>query len=102
MRYPLGSPTSAINQTVPAAAVKVLYVLLIRTQPNNVNHNAQLSLQQQTADYSNIGSLSLRIFSFMMESGLTMNPDYPRHYMIRFLGRFVSRFEQRDWLVTIP
>ena len=29
VRYPLGSPTNAINQTVPAAAVEVSYVLLI-------------------------------------------------------------------------
>ena len=29
--YPLGTPTSAINQTTPAAAVEVSYVPLIRT-----------------------------------------------------------------------
>ena len=40
VRYPLGSPTSAINPTVPAAAVEVDYVLLIRTQPKNMNHFA--------------------------------------------------------------
>ena len=40
VRYPLGTPTSAINQTVSAAAVKVSYVLLIRAQPKSMNHNA--------------------------------------------------------------
>ena len=50
VRYLLGSLTRAINQTVPAAAaVEVSYVLLIRTQPKNVNHNALFSIQQ-TAD----------------------------------------------------
>ena len=36
---------------MPAAAVKASLVLLIRTQPNNMDHNAYFSLQQQTADY---------------------------------------------------
>ena len=31
LRYPLGTPTSAINETVPAAAVEASCVLLIRT-----------------------------------------------------------------------
>ena len=39
-RHPLGAPTSAINQTLPVATVDVSYVLLIRTQPNNMNHSA--------------------------------------------------------------
>ena len=38
VRSPFGNPTSAINQTA-TAAVKVTYLLPIRTQPNNMNHN---------------------------------------------------------------
>ena len=38
VRYPLGIPTSAINQTTLAAAVKVSCVL--RAPPNNMNNNA--------------------------------------------------------------
>lgn len=48
-RYPLGIPTSAINQTM-SVAVKVSYVR--RTQLKNINYNAEFSLQH-TADYSN-------------------------------------------------
>ena len=39
VRYPLGIPTSVINQTMPSAAVKVSYVL--RIPPENMNHNAE-------------------------------------------------------------
>ena len=45
---------------MPAAAVRVSYVL--RTQPKNMNHNAELSPEQQTTDYSYIGSRFLIIF----------------------------------------
>ena len=50
VRYLLGISTSAINLTMPAAAVKVSYVL--RIPPENMNHNAELSLEQQTTYYS--------------------------------------------------
>ena len=63
VRYPLGTPTSAINQTIPVAAVEACYVL--RTQPQNMNHNADFSLPQQTADYSHTGYRSLIIFYFL-------------------------------------
>ena len=50
VRYPLGIPTSAIHQTMPAAAIKVSYIL--RIPPEYMNHNAKFSLEQQTTNYS--------------------------------------------------
>ena len=47
VRYPLGIPTSANNQTMPAAAVKVSHV---RTPPKKtMDLNAKFSLEEQTA-----------------------------------------------------
>lgn len=65
VRYPIGVPTSAFSQTGEAAAVKVSYLVL--TQLNNKNHNAELSLPKQTADYSQIGSR--RLIVFIMKHG---------------------------------
>ena len=45
VRHPLGITTIAINQATPVAVVKVSYVK--RTQPKNINHNAEVSLRQQ-------------------------------------------------------
>ena len=64
VRYPLGTPTSAINQTFPGAAVKVSYVLLIRSQLKNMTHNAYFFLQQQAIDHYHIGSRSLTMCWF--------------------------------------
>ena len=63
VRYPLGISTSAINQTMPAAAVKVSYV---RTSPKKaMNHNAEFSLEQQTTYYSYIGSRFLIMYLYL-------------------------------------
>ena len=67
---PLTIPTSAINQTISAAAATVSCVLPNTYSAKNMNHNASLSLlQQQTADYYHIGSRSLIFFSpFFIEN----------------------------------
>lgn len=38
--YLLVTPTSAIDQTMPFAAVEASFVLLLRSQPDSMNHNA--------------------------------------------------------------
>ena len=56
--------TSAINQTISAAVVKVSYVLPILTRTKNMNIDALFSLQQQTADCYHSGSRSRILFFF--------------------------------------
>ena len=64
VRYPLGIPTSAINQTMPAAAIKVSYARMILRQNNKrwaITPN--YLLEQQTAVYySYISSRFLVMF----------------------------------------
>ena len=79
VRYPLGISASAINQTMPVAAVKVSYVLSIRTHLNGMNQIAEFSLGQAEDD-SHVGSRSLMIVSFSNGFG---NDDGKRHQPVR-------------------
>ena len=56
MRYPRRTRTSVVNQIVPAASAEVGYVLLMRMQAENMNHNKLLILfAKQIEDYYHIG-----------------------------------------------
>ena len=92
--HPFGTPTCAINQTMPATAVEVSYTPLTCTQPNNMSHNASFSLQHHTENYYHIGSRSLIIFfsnvwysHFQRQQleyyGTASWVPYHKHYLVR-------------------
>ena len=78
VRYLIGIPASAINQTMPAAAVKVSYSYVLRIPPENMNHNAEFSLDNKQHIFP-IGSRFLIKVPFFPPLITLSEPKIPIH-----------------------